>query len=138
MLENSKFRAWDKKNSQMMDVGEIHFCRGGIRVEGTGVHIANGWATAINGFDHDCEVVLLQWTGLKDRNGVEIYEGDVVLHQSVHRQVVYQAPGFVMKRKPWYKTWHTFVLGPVENQFEEVVGNIYENPELLNRESEEK
>lgn len=76
-----------------------------------------------------------QYTGLKDKNGNKIYEGDIVVSGTDDPQdmdvVVYQAPSFVMKRKPHHKTWRTFVLHPDENQFQEIIGNIHQNPELL-------
>ena len=77
-----------------------------------------------------------QFTGLKDKNNVEICEGDVLKHQDFVVQVVYQAPEFVMKIKPSHNTWFRFTLAPDSNQFEEVIGNIYENPKLMKKETQ--
>jgi len=130
-MREIKYKAWCVPEKQMYDIGSIEFLQGGIKVEGTCVHIGNGWATEANGFEHDCDVVLREFTGLLDKNRTEIYEGDIVKHQRMVCQVVYQAPAFVMKKKPHHKTWFAFILAPIEKQFEEVIGNIHESPELL-------
>jgi len=77
-----------------------------------------------------------QYTGLKDKNGVEIYEGDIAQAQS-HNFVIeygdvlseggYTHPGFLARDpdgdqfEDYHFTWDEF----------EVIGNIHENPELL-------
>lgn len=86
-------------------------------------------------FDFE-DVILMQSTGLKDKNGVEIFEGDIVLENGMQRVItlgeqryeedygdlVYYI-GFNIFTK-----WGYSSITPVEH---EVIGNIYENPELL-------
>ncbi len=78
----------------------------------------------------------LQFTGLTDRHGVEIYEGDIVKfwHENTPQettiyQVIYDAPAF-----KYYRNKYDIRLaqnsGGVYHRFE-IIGNIYENPELL-------
>lgn len=87
--------------------------------------------------------VLMQYTGLKDKDGVEIFEGDVLRRVSEEWDVdaVYKVvwggidyPAWDVK--PWYEGESNF-FSDYENADEwgtlEIIGNIYENPELLNK-----
>ncbi|EGO6670398.1 YopX family protein [Enterococcus faecalis] len=78
-------------------------------------------------FRHVKELPLMQSTGLKDKNGVEIFEGDIGWddHLEVHGQVIFENGAFKYE-------WDNIS----EDLFEvtddiEIVGNIHENPELL-------
>ena len=68
-----------------------------------------------------------QYTGLKDKNGVEIYEGDIVKRWGNIYIVIWDKIGFRMK---WTKEDS---VNRFPDELCEVIGNIYENPELLNR-----
>ena len=116
MSREIRFRAWDEKDSTMGEPFDFH-----------------EYAYEIDTY-FGRPKIFLQWTGLKDKNGVEIYEGDIIQYKAYTVVVVYQAPSFVMKEKikrGYSKQWHEFILPPEQNQFEEVAGNIYESPELL-------
>lgn len=73
---------------------------------------------------------LMQYTGLKDKNGVEIYEGDLVRCLIDGDPEVYEIP--TIGPKVYGKTLHCMVW-PEDY---EVIGNIYENPELLRSQDE--
>lgn len=78
---------------------------------------------------HDC--IVMQFTGLHDRNGVEIYEGDIVRFDEWDdeddRVIVYKKYGFT-----YSDTFYDFE-GLLYNDEVTVIGNIYENPELLQK-----
>lgn len=77
-------------------------------------------------------IELLQFTGLKDLNGTEIYEGDIVKGQ---HPVDFEKRPFIGRVFYWDGAWyHGFHNDrPPKRMWEyvEVIGNIYENPELL-------
>ena len=68
-----------------------------------------------------------QYTGLKDKNGVEIYEGDICDCGDIY-EIVFVNGGFFGRRYDEETPW----LCPIVKSFE-VIGNIYETPELLER-----
>lgn len=82
------------------------------------------------------EAILMQYTGLKDKNGVEIFEGDVVIAWSQGVKGIFE-----IKRRidglwllyPAWKDGQFWYLSPTEDGREtiEIIGNIYENPDLL-------
>lgn len=71
------------------------------------------------------EFILLQYTGLKDKNGKEIYEGDILVHIGFPNQKVkvYFDEGAFYCNKILTSTYYSSVI--------EIIGNIYEHPELL-------
>ncbi|GAG79107.1 unnamed protein product [marine sediment metagenome] len=131
-MRQIKFRAWDKKDKKMRIVTRITF-----GLEPTGhppiiVHLDDGKEPVTRSVN---DVILLQYTGLKDKDGKEIYEGHIV-HFLNHN-----TGEFLKREVKWNETFMGWDIYTVRNYVEntptskdagiEIIGNIYENPELL-------
>lgn len=67
-----------------------------------------------------------QYTGLKDKNGVEIYEGDIYQFEGHNFAIIHNLGSFGCFEDDLF-----YPLGDIFYKLGEVIGNIYENPELL-------
>ena len=136
-MREIKFRAWDGNNKLMMNVrdlcwdefGELNYIRSGESTH----HLGCLKESVPKRFD---KIELMQYTGLKDKNGKEIYEGDIIQNYSCLpsswdrnyfsiTKVYYDnnVAGF----SGFIKTYKGDKLSEVE-----IIGNIYENKDLLN------
>lgn len=90
--------------------------------------------TLVNPMGND---VWLQYTGLKDKNGVEIYEGDILTKNPRYKyKVIYRDEWgkYVLQALFWSEKEdreRPIYLAIMQCPRMEVIGNIYENPELL-------
>ena len=128
-MREIKFRAWDKKTQQICGVKVIDIFR---QCVGFGWNEYDG----IKWRDFK-DVVLMQYTGARDKNGREIYEGDIIRHSSYFDRdgtkkdclyvVCWDNDGLHFSYKSLQNVlYFAFDLGDSE-----VVGNIFENEDLL-------
>lgn len=83
---------------------------------------------------------IMQYTGLKDKNGVEIYEGDIVYWESAIMNksqwqgvVKFIGAGFCVQTSGSSRNTPDWLYAAARDEIIEIVGNIYENPELLEK-----
>lgn len=143
-----KFRVWDKENKRF---GYIHLSENKIALPST------DWINKECGFIDDdtgnLQTIIFnniegfqQFTGLSDKNGKEIYEGDILFINEGYEKAIVKFGkyysgnnyhmGFYLKKYYDFgsdKNCINITLNYIEMHSSEIKGNIFENPELLNQ-----
>jgi uncharacterized phage protein (TIGR01671 family) len=132
VMREIKFRAWDKENEEMYDVAMIDVETGEV-----------AYTDHPTGYNADAlleQVELMQYTGLKDKNGKEIFEGDIlrdtdseIYYVDFIRGCFYLRTNYKSFPHLGWAEWLPMceidrLANPVDF---EIIGNIYENPDLL-------
>ena len=130
-MREIKFRAWDKKWKRMLVVSELEFNNVSGKLQGILTNDPNlqGYGGAgVSIFTDLDQVDLMQYTGLKDKNGVEIYEGDIVRLSlgwiTVKAEVKYSGSQFIVDID-------SVMSRSLDAYLVKIIGNKFQNPELL-------
>ena len=119
-----KFRAWYKNEKLMLPLGEITFHKDWDIMAFPLTRVA------ISSYLVWGNVVLMESTWLEDKNGDEIFRGDIVIFEYYWPTYIWEVSSnefFHSCIKVWEKEFH------IDNaMIWEIIGNIYENPELIN------
>lgn len=124
-MREIKFRIWDKSMMRWWCEDSQY-----LQMDGKKIHPAP-WSTLSAELPDD-DIVIEQFTGLKDKNGKEIYEGDII-------QMIYDSGRRgEIEEIEWlngidfdYAGWGTKTILTSQWKYSEVIGNIHEDPELL-------
>lgn len=130
MNDRFKFRAYVKANEEIETVDVINFIDGCTEWGEPEIIVGGVGRT----FD---EVILMQCTGLKDKNGTLIYEGDIVKFNfdtdEIKAVVSWddkELIGFYLNTTDYFKDKYVTDYDFYKNDYE-LIGNIYENPKLI-------
>lgn len=118
-----KYRMWDKELQTMLDVSLIDFKKG--------VLVGEHWEFGETNFMNFDEIVLMQSTGLVDKNGKEIFEGDILGTKDglLNGVIEYRSDlGMWTNSLIRYNNFERLCNVATSR---EIIGNIYEHPELL-------
>ena len=128
-MRDIKFRAFDTENKEMLEVQELDY-----EDSPNGQPMVR--TTMYNDYFDTEEMILMQYTGLKDKNGTEIYEGDIVKVKNCQYHI-----GKVIFDEEYVEyeiEVNKDIIFPISVCYGdaseldiEVIGNIYDNPELL-------
>jgi uncharacterized phage protein (TIGR01671 family) len=122
-MEVIKFRAWDEQNKTMHY--DFQFIKSGNEGNDWIIFVSDKQPLTSNWKENPFfsqQLKITQFTGLLDKNGKEIYEGDIIKEFWVGRNDVFEV-------KKWYKIlWYNSTYA---GNTWEIVGNIYENPDLI-------
>lgn len=150
-MREIKFRAWDKEYNKMWFMGQEGESIGDWTFQTYFNKKGCFEAVIFRCFDNgaglenkDIKLPIMQYTGLKDKNGKEIYEGDI-LKEQITKESIYPEENIfyvvifndgMFTTKTLYLNYNSLsgidcmgISG--KNKTSEVIGNIYENPELL-------
>lgn len=121
-MREIKFRAWNIKRKKYQEVGRIWFDHKSKTI-GALEKCEEEYTIGVNHEGSKKDFILEQYTGIKDKNGNDIYDGDII--KTSFNSII---------PVKWFR------YGPINNyrlsgwKSIEVIGNIHENPDLLKKE----
>jgi len=131
MNTRHKFRAWNKLTETMDNFDNS---KSGILYRCGEFNVSSGWDSYKQPtFDNETSIdfELMQWTGLQDKNGNPIFEGDIIsltYNNKSAGEVFWRTEDVSFYQRD--KNGHIFGFCSANTDYE-IIGNIYENPELM-------
>lgn len=137
-MRELKFRAWDKRKKRMHGVGQIDFRKDGTVRRINATNNPDDWNPLLADVpDEGDEFILMQFTGLLDKKGKRIYEGDIVInryHSAMDR--FFEERGVVEYNVNTALYMNgKYCLRMAGTDELEIIGNIYETPYLLTQQT---
>lgn len=124
-MRETKYKMFSKIDNRIYDVGKIDF-------EERKVYMKDGRNYTQSYYYFD-DVELMEYTGLHDKNGKEIYGGYIIQYEDIHKGVVEYSEEyaqFILKETGNIADDYE-ALGEFNIKVFEIIGNIYENANLL-------
>lgn len=136
-----KFRAWDENSKQMIYNPDFLIIDNGHYAVGT-LDSESKWYSVddyLDGGIYPYKTILMQYTGLKDKNGKEIYEGDLLerINYANKKELYVMTFGIFDTEDGYVMAFHLVYPNFNDQSYNheagelEIIGNIYESPELL-------
>lgn len=136
MMREIKFRAWDKKEKRMYScIDKVEWLISGEVIRAFSVIHEEKTHGMMNGYNGEENFILLQYTGLKDKNGTEIFEGDILRIKETYigDTFIKEYNGYIYFENGSFNVTGeaSFDTLAVNNSYWEIIGTIYENLELV-------
>ncbi len=117
-MDNIKIRRWNSKREHFVEMDIV-----------TSINYRIMWCTLIN----ECDGPFELWTGLRDKDGLDVFEGDIfgsvkINKVSCNAKVVFDGGAFFVEHVKGHKNQEEL---PCVSRNHEIIGNIHENPEFL-------
>ena len=133
-MREIKFRAWDKESKRILNIARFDFAD----------HTVYSHLFACDGYLAE-NLKIMQYTGLKDKNGTEIYDGDIVKFNDFWSEITggnvgdtirtcfveYIMSGFFLRDVLDEEYEEDLGMALINDDEFEVIGNIYEHPHLI-------